>query len=154
MNKNRQLDTATWEDTLDCWDDAIAKCASNDPSGKCSDPELLIDPENDSVKEIFEPYFKQMGYPIIYITKTGNTLTAKTDRFLSTAGNKASPQSIYNYQWDVPIIMQTENSKYIQWLRKAGNTNEEYSWTIDDMASIDPNANVWMRLRSSISNFQ
>ena len=35
-----------------------------------------------TVTEVFEPYFRQMGLPVLKIKKNGNNYEIETDRFL------------------------------------------------------------------------
>ena len=58
------------------WDVAIASSFPNDSN--------LLDPKY-NVTGIFEPYFRQMGYPLLIITKVDTVLNIKTQRFLSNS---------------------------------------------------------------------
>ena len=54
------------------WDVAIASSFPNDSN--------LLDPKY-NVTGIFEPYFRQMGYPLLIITKVDTVLISKLNDF-------------------------------------------------------------------------
>ena len=138
--KGQEFDTANWEQLLSYWDAAVV--ANQTSEGNLLDPAYTI-------SEIFEPYFKQMGYPLLYVTQTSTpgTFEIKTERFLDRAGARNLPESVYDYKWHVPLIIKTADSKYIRWLIDAGNTATTYNVVLPVDSIIDPNANTWLRIR-------
>ena len=66
----------------------------------------LIDLDGMSVTEIMEPYFRQMGYPVLKVNMTENELVIRTSRFLSVKTPKNLPKSSFKYLWHVPLILE------------------------------------------------
>ena len=68
-----QFKTAKWDELLSYWDKAVTE-HPNDPD--------LLDMDGMTVTEVFEPYFRQMGLPVLKIKKNGLEYEIETDRFL------------------------------------------------------------------------
>jgi len=109
--------TATWDQILSYWDTVA---------------DGLADLDGMTVTEVMEPYFRQMGYPVLKITMEDNTggegkkLTITTNRFLSAGNDKLVPPSSYGYKWHVPLVLMEGGQRRIHWLRNAGETTETY----------------------------
>jgi len=89
------------------------------------------------IKKIMDSWTRQMGYPVLQITKIGQgEYRVKQERYLtdqSAAGESAS--SPYDYKWDVPItwIHSKTNQSSLKWLGKKESMTEvsvpsEASW--------------------------
>ena len=135
--KGQEFDTSNWQQLLRYWDAAIAANQTDEAN--------LLDPKY-TVEQIFEPYFKQMGYPLLHITKKGYEFKIRTERFLDHDGDKGLPESAYNYTWHVPLITQSIDGKSIYWLEYAGNTDITYTFNLPLDTIIDPNAKNWLRI--------
>ena len=68
-----QFKTAKWDELLSYWDKAVTE-HPNDPD--------LLDMDGMTVTEVFEPYFRQMGLPVLKIKRNGLQYEIETDRFL------------------------------------------------------------------------
>ena len=134
----RSYQTAKWDQLLSFWDKVITQ-ESN---------EELLNLNGQTITEIFEPYFTQMGVPALIITLQGNSLNIKTDRFLSReVEDKAWPLSSLEYKWNIPLVVQYPTGRKIYWLLNAGLTDEEFQVDLEDPDFIiDPDANIWCRI--------
>lgn len=60
-----------------------------------------------------DTWTQQMGFPLITITREGNTITATQERFLLTVEQanstlKLEPKSKHGYKWFVPLTYYTD----------------------------------------------
>ncbi|XP_064596081.1 endoplasmic reticulum aminopeptidase 2-like [Liolophura sinensis] len=77
------------------------------------------------VKTVMDTWTRQMGYPVVTLTRTGNKIEATQERFLLYAGETVNPvTSPFNYKWYIPL-------NYI--------SSEE----------ITPASSLWMKLNSA-----
>ena len=77
----------------------------------------LVDLDGMSLREIMEPYFRQMGYPLLKIEMESEKLIIRTNRFLSVKTPKDYPKSSFNYRWHVPLILEEDGVRRVVWLR-------------------------------------
>lgn len=63
------------------------------------------------VKAIMDTWTQQMGFPLVEISREGNTITAVQRRFLVTAAKNTTdlskPKTPFNYKWYVPLSYYT-----------------------------------------------
>ncbi|XP_015590291.1 glutamyl aminopeptidase isoform X2 [Cephus cinctus] len=62
---------------------------------------------------IMDTWTRQMGFPVVNVSRSGNVYTLKQKRFLADAEAKYDPnESNYRYRWTIPITYTTnENSR-------------------------------------------
>ncbi|CBY34741.1 unnamed protein product [Oikopleura dioica] len=144
--KDNQYTSPTWREQLQAWDDVVPDFETNTDYG-----------ENDAYKpasltEAFTPYFLQMGYPLLEISKYGNSggqYTIKHSRFMSNNGELSQPESDYGYEWNVPLIFTDKlDKRYIKWIKTSCEGADTIIALAED-AVIDPNAKTWHRIKFS-----
>jgi aminopeptidase N len=72
-----------------------------------------------TVTEVFEPYFRQMGLPVLKIKRNGGEYEIETDRFLfNEVKDKGFPKSSFEYKWHVPLVVQDNSGNdRVIWLK-------------------------------------
>ena len=132
--------TAKWDQLLSYWDEVVE---SADPSS-----EGLLNLDGRTITQIFEPYFRQMGLPVLMITMEGTRMKIKSDRFLfNQVEDKAFPKSSYEYKWDIPLVVESNGGqRMIVWIDDAGLTDKEWDLGADGIRFINPDANIWCRI--------
>jgi hypothetical protein len=144
--KDNQYTSPTWREQLKAWDEVVTDFATNTDYGENDDNKPA------SLTEAFKPYFLQMGYPLLEISKygvSGSQYTIKHSRFMSNNGELSQPESEFGYKWNVPIIFTDMlGARTIKWIE----TSCEGAETIIQLAEnavIDPNAKTWLRIKFS-----
>ena len=140
--KDRKYKTGQWFHLLDHFDDAIRN--SND--------EDLLNFDGRTVRQVFEPYFLQMGLPMLRLSVDGKKVKIFTDRFFaSRVEDKLWPTSSFQYKWTVPLIVQENGEKKVHWLENAGDQTEfEVEFETDNFV-LDPSANTWCRIQYPVA---
>ncbi|KAK4308314.1 hypothetical protein Pmani_019995 [Petrolisthes manimaculis] len=115
--------------TQDLWDELTAAWAGQVPDGDKSDVGVIMD-----------TWTRQMGYPVLTVTRTSpNTFNVTQVRFLQDPNAVYDPsESEYGYKWDVPIGYLTSTSPDVKrtWLyREMENLN----------MSVEP-ASTWLKV--------
>ncbi|KAF6199081.1 hypothetical protein GE061_007106, partial [Apolygus lucorum] len=92
------------------------------------------------VKNIMDTWTRQMGFPLIHITREGTTVSASQSRFLLTPeprneNNTAlhEPKSPYHYKWYVPLSYITDTNDELEtvWMNMTDvkfEINSSVSW--------------------------
>ena len=73
------------------------------------------------ISDIMDTWTKQMGYPILEVTKvTDNQYQLTQSRYLKSQQSFNASESPYEYKWDVPVtwISSSNNNPTLQWLRR------------------------------------
>ena len=92
--KQYKYDSPGWKELLTSFDEAVDyDTRQNRLNGS-------------SAVELFEPYFRQMGYPVLKIKWSPYGFTVNTRRYLQEGQDYLSPTSEFGYQWKVPIVYQ------------------------------------------------
>lgn len=66
-----------------------------------------------------DTWTQQMGFPLITLTREGNTITASQERFLLTPDRgenntvSSEPKSKYDYKWYVPLTYFTDQDSTV-----------------------------------------
>ncbi|CBY18303.1 unnamed protein product [Oikopleura dioica] len=112
--KDNQYTSPTWREQLQAWDNVVPDFKTNEAYGanNASKPANLT--------EAFKPYFLQMGYPLLEISKYGNSgvqYTIKHSRFMSNNGELSQPESDFSYEWNVPLIFIDKDKRSIKWIK-------------------------------------
>ncbi|XP_017878860.1 glutamyl aminopeptidase-like isoform X2 [Ceratina calcarata] len=99
------------------------------------------------VKAIMDTWTQQMGFPLITITRNGNTITATQKRFLISPRENDTdllrPKSPFDYKWYVPLSYYTDKEPrklHNVWMNLTDVTFE-ISSTVDTVAYIKCNVN-------------
>ena len=81
-------------------------------------PDLL--PVGLSFAEVFDPWIRQEGYPILNVTRSGpGEVNVTVTRFQTDSTPPNWPESSYNYEWNIPFTYKTkfDNLTKHKWLR-------------------------------------
>ena len=80
-----------------------------------------VSSKNLPIEKIMDTWTRQMGYPVLSLTKVGDgKYRVSQERFLTDRSSSAgsSPESPYDYKWDVPVtwLCSNHNTTSLQWL--------------------------------------
>ena len=140
--EDRKFKTGQWFHLLDHFDSVVENSSDKD----------LLNFDGHKIRSVFEPYFLQMGLPMLKISVSGKNLKIYTDRFFADqVEDKMWPTSSFGYKWTVPLIVQEYGQKKVYWLDDAGHEREFEVELQTDQFVLDPSANTWSRIKYPVS---
>ncbi|XP_065573933.1 glutamyl aminopeptidase-like isoform X1 [Artemia franciscana] len=97
---------------------------------------------------IMDTWTKQMGFPYLSVTKSGNKYTIRQQRYLvdpETAKSKKLKESPFNYKWEVPVSYITNLNKEpeIKWLHM---NDDQIEITVPDEVT-------WVKFNNRFTGF-
>ena len=149
----------------DKWVEGLQDCLKNNKY-KNVGYEILLDSygldhvegTEKNIRQLFEPYFLQMGYPILFVNLNTDEMRIdiSANRYLDSNDDPLTPESSFGYKWDVPFVFHVEGEEHIVWLQDVGGTGTTHTIdlaelgivSLDDFV-INPNANIWLRMHFS-----
>lgn len=131
--------------TDDLWDSLTEQAAEDgitNPDGSALDMKARMD-----------PWFNQMGYPLVTFTRqAGGTATVSRSRFFNPRNQQAEIASPWNYAWDVPITVVTQQSSTADWDAPPAAWID-FDQTMTTLSGLPLDQNQWVMLNPKGRNY-
>ena len=82
-------------------------------------------PDDVDVKTVMDTWTLQMGYPVVHLTRTGNSIFVTQQRFLlNPKANTTNQNSPFGYKWDIPLTYITDGSATTttKWMKRTSTS--------------------------------